>query len=287
VQDARNATGPAAARELGVTGFFVTADPNALSKTMLVIVGTQGADTIVVREVGHDDLSVRIRDRESSLRIRGRVDGDVARILVFALSGNDQVVISGCVDVDAEIWGGNGNDYIEGGGGNDIVLGGAGDDVIFGGDGRDILIGGTGADRIVGDERDDILIGGLTAFDEEFNRTAPSSFSTNTRLTLNAQRAALEAILAEWTSSRNYATRRNNILGIGTGTRANGNTFFRVNDNTLTANTVFDDGARDRLWGSCGTDWFFANLDGDRASAIDQVMDGESGETRTDIDKWF
>jgi Ca2+-binding RTX toxin-like protein len=286
-KDVRQLAGPNASLDFGVTGFNVMADPIHPGQKILVVVGTQGADTIRITEVGHDGLKVRIRDRESSLKIRGRIDGDVNRILVFALDGNDQIIIDDDVDVDAQIWGGRGNDYIEGGEGNDIIWGGAGDDVIFGGDGRDILIGGTGADRLVGDAQDDILIGGLTAFDEEFNKQAPNAFSTAQRLTLGAQRLALEAILAEWASHRTYAIRRNNILGVGTGTRLNGNNFFKVSDATLLGNTVFDDGAQDKMWGSCGIDWFFANTDGDNNSAIDRIMDGESNETRTDIDKWW
>ena len=286
-RDARQLAGPTGSRQFAATGYAVVPDPIRLGQTILVIVGTQGADTIVVRETCSDELSIRIRDRESSLRIRGRVDGDVNHILVFALDGNDQVVIDDDVDVDAEIWGGRGNDYLEGGEGNDIIWGGAGNDVLFGGEGRDILIGGTGADNMVGDAQDDILIGSLTAYDEEFNQTAPSAFGSAQRLALSAQRLAMEAILAEWTSNRSYVTRRNNILGVGTGVRLNGNNFLKVNDSTLLSNTVFDDGALDRMWGSCGTDWFFANVDGDHQSAIDRIMDSDSGETRTDIDKWF
>ncbi len=286
-KDARQLAGPAATKDFAVTGFTVMPDPVRPGQTILVVVGTQGADTIAISEVGRDDLKIRIRDRESCLRIRGRVDGDVNRILVFALDGNDQVIIDDDVDVNAEIWGGRGNDYIQGGGGDDIVWGGAGDDTLFGEDGRDILIGGTGADQIVGDEQDDILIGGLTTYDEEFNQLAPSAFTSQQRLTLNAQRLAMEAILAEWTSARSYTQRVNNILGVGTGTRLNGNNFLKVSDTSLVANTVFDDGAQDKLWGSSGVDWFFANIDGDNRGLIDRILDGVSNEVRTDIDKWW
>ncbi len=94
--------------------------------------------------------------------------------------------------------------------------------------------------------------------------------------------------LAEWTSARSYTQRVNNILGVGTGTRLNGNNFLKVSDTSLVANTVFDDGAQDKLWGSSGVDWFFANIDGDNRGLIDRILDGVSNEVRTDIiDKWW
>src|SRR5207237_5375909 len=134
-----------------------------------------------------------------------------------------------------------------GGAGNDVLLGGDGDDLIVGGNGRDLLIGGFGADRLVGNADDDILIAGATAFD--------------------AKAFALDAILAEWTSARDYTTRVANIRGGGSGPRANGNFFFAVDGSSV---SVFDDAAEDMLTGSAGADWFFANLD---AGVKDKITD--------------
>ena len=96
------------------------------------------------------------------------------------------------------------------------------------GNGRDILIGGTGTDKLFGAGGDNILIGGTTAHDDDAT--------------------ALVAILAEWTSGNDYATRVANIrAGLG-----------QSDGFSLSAGvTVFDDGVVDELYGSSGMDWFF------------------------------
>jgi Ca2+-binding RTX toxin-like protein len=123
-----------------------------------------------------------------------------------------------------------------------LLFGEEGDDLLVGGSGRDLLIGGSGADRIVGNADDDILIAGVTAFD--------------------ADGAALCAIMAEWTSSRDYVTRVANLTGAGTGERLNGGFFLQKGVN------IFDDGARDVLTGSAGLDWFFFHDSEDKATDL-------------------
>jgi hypothetical protein len=100
-----------------------------------------------------------------------------------------------------------------------------------------LLIGGAGADTLNAGSDGDLLIAGTTAFD--------------------ANEAALAAIMAEWTSGRDYATRIANLSGTGSGPNNNGAVFLIPSG--LNA-TVFDDGAVDVLIGGAGMDWFFANL---------------------------
>ena len=69
--------------------------------------------------------------------------------------------------------------------------------------------------------------------------------------------AALDAIMAEWTSARSYAHRVANLSGTGSGPRNNGNYFLIAGGPSA---TVFDNGAIDVLNGGSGMDWFFANL---------------------------
>jgi hypothetical protein len=107
---------------------------------------------------------------------------------------------------------------------------------------------------LLGDTNDDILIAGATLHDDDAS--------------------ALQAIQLEWTSSRSYALRVENLLGTGTGTRANGNIF--LNDTT-----VFDDLVRDTLTGGSGFDWFIYNNSG---SGSDNTTDMQRDETSTDID---
>src|SRR5262249_46645463 len=128
------------------------------------------------------------------------------RIVADAQDGNDDVQVAGSIDRPAWLYGGGGDDRLHGGGGPSVLLGGDGDDTLLGGQGRDLLIGGNGADRLVGNGGDDILIGGRTAFD--------------------GNEAALCAVLAEWTSGRDYQARVANLRGLGSGPRANGNFFL-------------------------------------------------------------
>ncbi len=136
--------------------------------------------------------------------------------------------------------------------------GGTGDDQLHGGQGMDLQIGGLGADDLNGNADGDLLIAGTTAFD--------------------ADEAALCAIMAEWTSARDYATRTANLRGTGSGPRANGNTFLQADG---AGRTVFDDGAVDRLSGASGMDWAFANLDG---GVLDDVSGVIGSELIEDID---
>ena len=55
---------------------------------------------------------------------------------------------------------------------------------------------------------------------------------------------ALAAIRDEWASNRNYPTRVDNLRGVGTGPRANGNYFLKVSG---TDQSVFDDAVADRF----------------------------------------
>lgn len=115
---------------------------------------------------------------------------------------------------------------LNGGNGDDVLVGGTKDDSLIGGGGRDLLIGGAGKDTLSGDADDDILIGGN------------SSASNNV--------AALNAIMAEWTSGNDYATRVGFLL---TGGGANGSTKL----------SATNDSAADRLTGGSELDWFFSS----------------------------
>jgi len=285
--DARGGTSLIADKPFAVVGWSLMPDPIAPTQPILVIVGSQGADDIKVKIKDDNYYKVTIRDRVDDVMMRGTVGGDVKKILVFALGGNDRVTIDDDIELTSVVWGGSGDDEIKGGSGNDILLGESGNDTIWGGDGRDIIVGGVGADRLFGDSKDDILIAGFTAFESEFNQWAPISFSSTSRRTLNQQRTALEAIMSEWSSSRSYSERRSNIRGAGTGTRNNGISFLNMSDSVMSSNTVFDDSSIDKLWGDSGSDWFFANLVNDLGSVLDEVKDRSGSESQEDIDRWW
>ncbi len=123
----------------------------------------------------------------------------------------------------------------------------------MGGSGRDLLIGGTGSDRIVGNADDDILIAGY--------------------LTFSDLDAALRAIQQEWTSTRDYYDRIENLTNRQNDPqvpRANEGYFLIAHSSTPDQqNTVLDDGACDLLTGSAGLDWFFFNEPDDQDRATD------------------
>ncbi|MFO0928639.1 MAG: calcium-binding protein [Gemmataceae bacterium] len=150
--------------------------------------------------------------------------------------------------------GAGGNDILTGGSGPNVLLGGAGNDTLTGGASRDLLIGGSGIDRLFGGGDDDLLIGGTTLF--------------YTEATSTPNLTALDALMAEWTSTADYATRIAHLQGAAGGL----NGTFK-----LTAATVGNDNAVDTFTGGLGLDWFLA-------STPDSVTDQVTGtETRTNV----
>ncbi|HEX3147914.1 MAG TPA: hypothetical protein VHR66_07505 [Gemmataceae bacterium] len=145
----------------------------------------------------------------------------------------------------SEVASGAGLDALTGGPGNDVLLGGSGDDNLFGGGGIDVLIGGLGADSLNGGANNDLLIGGTTTFDSDLT--------------------ALNAIMAEWTSTTAFATKIKHLLGTQTKGK-NGTTLL------VGGATVIDDGFADTLRGELNPDWFFVKAGSD--NVLDQNIGG-------------
>lgn len=241
----------------------------ASSTSKVVTIAESGAvqlDDGTVLVVGSDSLNgYAIHGSGTSLEVwlNGGMTLFTAATGIQILGGSsaDVIAIAGNVTLPATIYGGDGIDVIKGGAGNDVIVGGGGGDLIVGGAGRDMLIGGRGSDRIVGNTDDDLIVAGYTIYD--------------------SNNAALQKILSEWTSGREYTARVDNIRGSGTGFRANDNYFLLSSDGASAAETVFDDGASDILTGSQGQDWFLANLD---APARDRITDLSATEFKDDLD---
>ncbi|MEX2139548.1 MAG: autotransporter-associated beta strand repeat-containing protein [Pirellulales bacterium] len=216
-----------------IEGAVVQASPIEAGRTDLVVGGTVADDRILFSP-GHTRGTVEAFINNVS---QGTFS-PTGRLIAYGMAGNDDIEAAGSLPHSAWFYGGIGNDRLKGGAGHNVLFGGDGDDLLIGGSRRDLMIGGTGGDRLVGASDDDILIAGATAFD--------------------AHVQALGAIMAEWTSTRDYTTRVGNLRGEGSGPRLNGEIFLKAGGPDA---TVFDDNDRDMLTGASGSDWFFANLD--------------------------
>jgi hypothetical protein len=160
--------------------------------------------------------------------------------------------VSGTVSSFEILVGGSGDDTITAGGLASVLVGGAGDDLMTGGSRNDILIGGSGNNRLRGGLGSDLLIGGSTVFDS------------------NA--LALADLLAEWSSSRTYQQRIDNLRGVGTGVRLNGETVL----GTDPRESIFaDEGSVNDILGGSSIDWFIASLND---LLPDRVLSGSSAE---------
>jgi uncharacterized delta-60 repeat protein len=196
------------------------------TRRSLVVTGTFGNDRIEFTPGDHGGVRVEMNNVPHGMFL------PTGRLIANGLDGSDDIEVSSAIHLSAWLYGGfSGNNRLKGGGGNDVLVGGFGNDTIIGGGGRDLLIGEGGNDVLDGGSGDGILIGGATNFDFD--------------------EVSLTAIMAEWTSADDYATRVNDLVNGG---GLNGAV-------TLTPGvTAFDAGGASTLSGGAGHDLFFASL---------------------------
>ena len=170
-------------------------------------------------------------------------------------AGPANLTVSGTVS--AIVFGGTaGHDALTvaaGASGKIVLIGNGPDDTLTdNSSGSNILIGaGTGGDTITGNG-EDILIGGKTIYDS----------NTSAHIT------ALDAILAEWTSTDSYATKISKIMsGVGSGAYAFNSSTIAPDAN---ANTLSDGSSQ-----TANTNWFLASNQ--------DTVNKKSGETETII----
>ncbi len=228
-------------RDLTIGVIALQVDPENPMLTALAVGGTLQNDNIqIVKHGSRGEIKVLL-DGESL----GLFSPD-GHVLVYGQDGDDRIHASGSVRLATWLFGGAGNDDLNGGNGPNVLDGGDGDDLLIGGSDRDLLVGGPGRDQLIGNGGDDILIGGELVF-------AP----------IQADQA-LAAITREWNSDRCYDLRVSNLKGVDHcefDQRANGQFFLKTEGDFA---TVGDDEDADKLTGSAGVDWFFADLDDDR-----------------------
>ena len=182
---------------------------------------------IQVRMRGGNDIVLTTSDVMETMTIDGGSGNDLltgggARSVIIGGTGND--ILYGAAGNES-CFGGDGNDDLFGGDGNDVLVGGNGNDILDGGNGRDVLIGSQDEDCLSGGNDEDILIGGCTVHDNNV--------------------AALDAIMAIWSSSASFSSRVATLSGSG---------------GLLQAGvTVFDDDDHDQLVGDAGRDLYFGD----------------------------
>jgi len=176
---------------------------------------------------------------------------------------------------DDTLLGGPGDDYLNGGAGDDLLDGGDGDDKLKGGRGADILLGQNGDDHLKGDRDRDLLIGGLGA--DKLKGDGDDDILIAGWTDYDANYAALDALLAEWTRAIDHEQRVRNVT-TGGGSLTGLNVL-------LDPTTVHDDDAADKLSGGSGRDLFFYNYCG--PNKFDKVKcfkhKDRKGETAIDI----
>ncbi|MGE0755391.1 MAG: beta strand repeat-containing protein, partial [Pirellulaceae bacterium] len=142
--------------------FTVNGDAGAPTDDVLTLVGTPGNDTVTSPAVGPivsvngtritaganlAEIRVLTLDGNDNINLDLDLPGDDAvRKVIDAGAGNDIVDMLGSVDAD-----------IFGGLGDDTITGSPDADLIFGGPGNDILVGAGGIDTIYGEDGNDIF----------------------------------------------------------------------------------------------------------------------------------
>jgi Ca2+-binding RTX toxin-like protein len=208
---------------------------------VVTVIGTHCDDDVEVLKQSSSTIVVKAKLGDHPLLTQSFATSTVNEVHMYLSDGCDYGFVSQNLTIPATMFGGAGVDKLVGGNGNDTLLGGDGCDLLIGRHGYDLLIGGAGIDLIIGDSGSDILIAGTTSFDENL--------------------AALDDIMAEWTSNHSYAQRVANLTQMGLNPGFNG-----LNGDTFLINegedaTVFDDGVADFLSGGGDRDLFFANTD--------------------------
>ncbi len=260
------------------------------------------ATTIRVRTLRENGVTTDIA------QVFGDVTG---RVIALADGGNDVLDASLLTTTAATLDGGTGSNTLYGGAendtliggakfaatvngpegqqGNNVLVGGAGDDTIYGNaingaegkGGNNLLLGGAGNDTIYGNWNDggegggrNIIVGGAdidTLYDYTVADGAEGKGSILIAGDTSLSVGELNTVMSEWKSTRSYTDRVDNLLGVGSGPRNNGNIFLQA------GSTVVNDAAVDQLWGSTGGgfNWFWYVL------AVDEINRAKAEEAHT------
>jgi Ca2+-binding RTX toxin-like protein len=136
---------------------IIQSDLDSPGDEVLLVTGTSKNDILIIEPRAANTTQVRVKNTG---RLLGTVsNSSFQNIVVYALGGNDTIVIDPRITRPALIFGGDGNDSLSGGGGNDQISGGNGNDSLFGNNGNDTLCGEAGNDNLHGGNGDDLEFG--------------------------------------------------------------------------------------------------------------------------------
>ena len=202
-----------------------------LSNNLFTVSGWTGSG-LIDGSTGSADQIIAVRDTDMTLTNTSLAAAGFSTLM---LAGVETANLTGGAAANV-IRAGSftlGSVTLQGGNGDDVLIGGSMNDSLIGSAGRDLFIGGAGADTLENTLSgtgggDDILIGGT------------SSLSNNV--------AALNAVMAEWSSANSFVSR---VFNLFNGGGANGAIVL----NNLTVQN--DSSSADRLTGGSEIDWFF------------------------------
>jgi RTX calcium-binding nonapeptide repeat (4 copies) len=267
----------------------------ALTDGVLAIVGTEQADTIVVRQVNN---------RLSVDGVSGSFDAsNVKGIAIDSRGGHDYVAMDVAGQVVFKptiIDAGAGNDHIRGGYGDDVVNLGAGDDItvthgghdrVYGGAGNDRIWTGDGNDKVSGDDGNDEIVLGAgndlvysgAGHDRIWGETGDDRVSAGDGDDWVFGGAGSDAIYGESGADEVFGELGNDVLMGG-----NGIDKLRGGDGDdqlygeAEADWLYGDAGNDTLFGGTGSDRIYGGLGDDRLNgdAGSDYLYGQEGYDR-------
>ena len=262
----------------------------------LVWAGTSADDQVTFTQVNSTTIRVTtLKENGVAVNYTETISGVTGRLLATGAAGHDTLDAAAITTTRATLDGGAGNNTLKGGQagdtliggfdgsegrqGNNVIIAGSGANTIYGNGvngpegvtaGNHLIVGGSGVDTIYGafgsvnhnggEGGRNLIVGGGgadTIYASQNANGAEGGFgSILVAGTTSLNQTALQAVLAEWTSTHSYAQRLANIQGqstAGFASRLNGTNYLIAGQN------VANDAAADKLWGDTTGElnWFF------------------------------
>ncbi len=191
--------------KLSISQVALQPDPSHPGQSILEVGGTSGNNLIQFLHPGGAKRYVEAKLNGAVLGVYATAD--LSQIWAFGGPAANKITVAPSIKLPTLLLGGNGPNLIKGGGGNNVLVGGPSSNLLVAGTQRDVLIGGGGPNLLRAGGGGDILVRGTTVYDQNVD--------------------ALDAILAEWSSTHDYLTRSLNVQGSG----ANPSFAVRLNQN--------------------------------------------------------